>query len=423
MKPISRAHTHLLYIPESALEYFVSLMVSGAFLAKVASQVGLSDSAVGLLTSFVSLGCGFQLVALFLRNRTPVKGWVIALHTVNQLSFAVAWLIPLLPLPSGVKQLIFILLLLLGNILNNVVNPAKINWYMSFVPNKERGVFTANKEIVSLLSGMVVSYVLGVVYDFFEGRGQHQYALIFGGIALVFFALSHTFILSLSAEKPQKNQEKPSLRALFSDRTLSKPLFAVIGFNILWTVSLYVTTSFYGTWQVKELGFSMTFVSLLSVVYALVRAAFSRRLGRFADRRSFASMLNVCLVLCGAAFFLNIFTVPANGKILYSLHYILFAVASAGLSSSPINLMYDYIPASLRTEGLALSQSIAGLSGFLATWLSGFFVDWVQATPGGLFGLGISAQQCLSGLGAVLMGVSMIYLNTVIRRLPKTERN
>ena len=44
-----------LYIIEATLEYFVSLMVAGVYLAKLTTAIGLSDGFTGILTSLVSL--------------------------------------------------------------------------------------------------------------------------------------------------------------------------------------------------------------------------------------------------------------------------------------------------------------------------------------------------------------------------------
>ena len=58
--------SRFLYILEAAFEYFISLLVGGAYLAKVTSAIGISDSITGVLNSFVSLGFCFQLFAIFL---------------------------------------------------------------------------------------------------------------------------------------------------------------------------------------------------------------------------------------------------------------------------------------------------------------------------------------------------------------------
>ena len=82
------ARSRCLYVAEAALEYFISLLVTGAYLAKITSAIGMSDMLTGILTSFVSLGFGFQIIAVFLANKRPVKRWVTLLHCLNQMAFA-----------------------------------------------------------------------------------------------------------------------------------------------------------------------------------------------------------------------------------------------------------------------------------------------------------------------------------------------
>ena len=48
--------SRLLYIIEAALEYFVAILVGETYLAKVAMSIGISNSGIGILSAFVSLG-------------------------------------------------------------------------------------------------------------------------------------------------------------------------------------------------------------------------------------------------------------------------------------------------------------------------------------------------------------------------------
>ena len=49
--------SRIMYILEAAFEYFIAVLVGGAYLAKVTSSIGIPDSVTGIHTSFVSLGC------------------------------------------------------------------------------------------------------------------------------------------------------------------------------------------------------------------------------------------------------------------------------------------------------------------------------------------------------------------------------
>jgi len=248
MKESNYARSRILYIIEAALEYFISILTGGAYLAKIAVQVGLPDSVTGIITSFISLGLGFQIFALLLRNKTPVKRWVTILHVLNQGLFALVWFTPLFPVSGWMKGALFIFFLLSGHIISNILMPSKTNWFMSLVDDRKRGVFTANKEIVSLLSGMVFSYVMGALYDYFEASGQTTAAMITGGAAIGGLMILHTLTLIFSEEKPVEKTAKTSLRAFFADRKQTKTIFLVIGTNVLWAVAHYVSTPFYGTY-------------------------------------------------------------------------------------------------------------------------------------------------------------------------------
>ncbi|MBR2989247.1 MAG: MFS transporter [Clostridia bacterium] len=409
------------YILEAAFEYFISLLVTGAFLAKVTTAIGISDTLTGILTSFVSLGCGFQIIAIFLANRRPVKRWVTILHITNQSFFALIYLVPFIKISPEVKIALFIAFLLLGHVINNVVNSPKINWFMTLVDNHKRGAFTATKEIVSLIGGMTFSFVMGTVIDHFEATGNVSGAFITCGISIFSLMLLHTLTLVLSKEKTVEKTEKVSTKKQLKELLHNKNLFKVILIVVLWNVVNHASTPFYGTYQIKELGFSMTFVSILTAGYSIIRAIFSRPLGKFADKYSFAKMLNVCFIIMLVGFVINVFTVPSNGMVFYTIYYILNAIAMAGISSATINLIYDYVPIENRTGAYALSNTLSGFAGFFATLIVSPLVSFIQNNGNSIFGISVYAQQVVSLIAAVLLVGLIIYLNTVVAKIKKND--
>ena len=405
-----------MYVAEAAIEYFISMIVTGAYLAKVTTAIGISDGLTGILTSFVSLGCGFQIIAIFLANRRPVKRWVTALHSLNQLFFALIYLVPFMRVPQTVQIAIFVVFFLLGHVLNNVVNSPKINWFMSLVDDKRRGRFTALKESVSLIGGMLFSFGVGAAIDAYEAAGNLNGAFIFCGAGIFVLMLLHTGTLLLSKEKPAAEEKKIPVRKLLGELIRDKGLLKVIMISVLWNVAHYVTTPFYGTYQIGELGFTMTFVSLLSVLYAVVRTLFSRPLGKFADKHSFTQMMKICFIIAAAGFGVNAFTVPANGKVLYTVHYLLYAVGMAGINSGEINMIYDYIGQEKRVAALALKNTLAGFAGFFATALASLLVEKIQADGNIFLGMNVYAQQVMSAIGCLLTLGVLLYVCLAFRQ-------
>lgn len=409
--------SRILYILEAAFEYFISMFVAGAYLAKITASLGMTDSLTGIVSSFVSLGCGFQMIAIFLANKRPVKRWVTILHSVNQLAFALIYVVPFIQLSKTVKIILFILFLLAGHIINNIVNSPKINWFMSLVDDRKRGSFTANKEVVSLMGGMIFSFTMGSVIDHFELVGNLKGAFVVCGFTIFTLMLLHSATLIFSKEKAAEEKEKIPTKALLGELIRDKNLFKVILISVLWNVVHYSATPFYGSYQIKELGFTMTFVSILSVAYAIVRSIFSKPMGKFADKYSFAKMLNICFCIMLVAFGLNIFTVPENGKVFYTIYYMLFAVAMAGINSAVINLIYDYVDKEKRTGALALKSTLAGFAGFLMTLIVSPLVAYIQENGNTFLGMHVYAQQVTSAIAFILMIVTLIYLNTVVKKI------
>lgn len=414
--------SRVLYIIEAALEYFISLLVAGAYLAKITSSLGMSDTLTGILTSFVSLGCGFQIIAIFLANKRPVKRWVTILHSVNQLAFALIYLVPFIELSKTAKIVLFVAFLLIGHIINNVVNSPKINWFMSLVDDNKRGRFTANKEMVSLIGGVIFSFAMGLVIDHFEAVNNIKGAFIVCGLSVFGLMAFHSATLIFSKEKPALETEKISTKQLLKDLIKDKNLFKIILISVLWSVITYSATPFYGSYQINELGFSMTFVSVLSAVGAVVRTLFSRPMGKFADKHSFASMLNICFVVVLVAFGFNIFTVPDNGKVFFTIYLMLNSIAMAGINSATINLIYDYVDKEKRIGALALKSTLAGFAGFFTTLAISPLVSYIQGKGNKFLGMNIYAQQVVSVVAVMLLVVLIIYLNLVVRKISRKKQ-
>lgn len=417
------ATSRFLYILEATFEYFIALLCGGAYIAKLSTSLGVSDSLTGILTAIVSLGGTFQIVAIFLSQKRRVKRLVTLLHTLNQLAFTLVYLTPFFPLSTTGKIVLFVIFLLLGHIVNSIVNSPKQTWYMSLVDDEKRGDFTATKEIVSLIGGMTFTFIIGLVIDNFEEAGNLNGSFIFCGIAIFVLTLLHTSTLLFSKEKPVLDNKKTPLSQSVKGIFKNKNLWKIIVVMCLWEISLYGIISFFGTYQIKELGFSMTFVSILSIVYSIVRALASKPLGRFADRRSFRTMLTVCYLIHAVSFLFAVFTVPSNGKIFFTIYYALHAIAMGGANSATINLVYDYVGKEERMGAFALSKSVAGLVGFLSTLGFSRLVEYIQNNGNTFLGIPVYAQQVLSVIGIIVLTFAIVYLNTAVKKMKKPSVN
>lgn len=412
--------SRILYIIEAALEYFIAIAVGTVYLAKITSEIGIPDNITGILTSFVSLGCGFQIIALFLAHKKPVKRWVTVFHVISQLLFSAMYFVPLLPISRAGQTALLICSLLLAQVLHNAINSPKINWCMSLVDEHKRGSFTANKEIVSLLGGMVFSFALGQIMDSFSENGKITTGFLVCGVILLFLTALHTLTLIFTKEKLSEQTKKLNIKEIFG-LFKNKTILKVICVFVLWNIASCITTSYMGAYQVNDLGFSPVFASVVIIIGSLVRATVSRPVGKFADKFSFCKMLYFCFGVEVLAFLTATLVTPANGRYMYIAYYVLYCVGCAGINSAIINLIYDYVDFDKRTSALALVNTASGFAGFFATLAVSPLVKHIQGDGNKFLGKEIYAQQLLAFCSAIIIVGIIVYLLLVISKLKRHE--
>lgn len=413
--------SRFLYIVEAALEYFIAIAVGTVYLAKLAAFIGIADWLTGILSAFVSLGCAFQIFAVFLNKFRPVKIWVTVLHIISQMMFTGLYFIPAFQIGVAAKTVLFFAMLLFAQIIHNVINSPKINWFMSLVDDKKRGSFTANKEIVSLIGGMVFSYSLGILLDYYNGIGNDEKGFVVCGVGLFVLMVFHSLTLVFSTEKQVVNDSTATFKEEFHKILKNKKIFKIVVVSVLWNIANYATVSFSGTYQNNELGFSTQFASVIIIIGSFARVLLSKPLGKYADRHSFSKMLCICFMIEAVGFGINMFTAPSNGKVLYTIFYILYCMGNAGINSSLINLMYDYVEEDQRVNALAINQTFYGLAGFITALVLSPVLAAVQRNGNTFLGTTVYAQQLFSAISMIITLILLVYVIKVVNKIEKSK--
>lgn len=406
LEPRRFSRGSITYIIQAMLEYLVTLLVSTTFLARLSKEIGLSDGVTGIISAFVSLGCLFQLASLFLR-RVRVKSFVIIMSVLNQLLFAFLYAVPLLPAGANIKPVIFVVTILTAYIIYNVAHPKKVDWLMGLIDDRSRGSFTAVKEIISLIAGIIFPIAMGNAVDRLYDSGNVRGAIILCGVSLLILTALHTvsLVLSPKAETVNKQYSKLNFAAVFKNRNV---LLVSVLF-VLWNIAHYCAVPFYAVFQVGELGFSLTKATVITSIGSGVRILVSPFLGRFADKKGFAPMLRLCFVLAFFAFASVIFANKETGTVCFILCYVFFSAAMGGINSSLINLVFDVAPKEIRSDALALTQAFSGAAGFIVSVISGSLLSLLSA-------FGVYPQQILSVFAALFTLVCLAFLQIFFLR-------
>jgi len=404
-----------MYIWQAAFEHLIALLVSGSFLATLTKELGFSDSITGILSSVISLGCLFQLLSLLIRCRRTKK-MVIAMSVANQLLFAALYAVPFLCKDTSTKAVVFIGFIILAYLLYNIAHPPKIAWLMSFVEDSKRGIFTANKEIISLLCGMVFSFLMGNLVDHYTGKGDTKTALLLSAVVILLMAVLHTATMLFVPQGDVEIAERQRIRDSVAGVVRNKKVLAIAAVFILYKIAYHIATPFYGSYQINELGFSLVYVAFLSTVGSISRILFSRMWGKYADKHSFARAMEKCLGILILSYLCIVFATPKTGKAAFLLYYILNGIAMGGINNAMINLVFDNAPPKTRSDALAICQASAGLFGFLTTLAVSPMVAHIQQNNNQLFGFPAYAQQLLSLIGAGMAVMTMIFIRVMLKQ-------
>lgn len=393
-----------LVIVEATVDYFIALCVTSTFLTAILTEMNVSASLQGIISAITSLACSIQMISVFTVKKTyPCRRWVSILNLINQLLFAVLYCIPSIEVSGTVKIVIFIGLLTAAYACQHYLTPSRVNWQMSLVDDNRRGIFTAKKEIVSLVGGMIFSQTAGILLDHFKAKGDMQTCFVLFGVTITVLSILHTVIMFITPEPmPVRKAPPKSFREILRTVFGSADLRRVITFDVLFGIA-NVSLHFSSVYLVTTMGFSYTYITAVSVAHAAFRAIASPYLGRLADKKSWAYMLRICMTVLTVGYIIYTVSSPKTALFLYPVFSLCYAFSLGGSNAARTNLCLDYAEYEDRRYILGIKDAIRGIIEFFATLMASLVVSFVEGKGNKLFGFSVYPQQILFAISAVMM--------------------
>lgn len=409
------------YTSYCAFEYFITILISDVFLAKLLTYTGMEDYLIGIISTFVSLACLFQLFSLLTINKMQnVKKVIMLFAPLSQILFMLMFVVPFLPIASHAKSLLITALLITAYFFHYLIASPLFNWANSFVDPHGRGRYSAVKEMISLASGIVFTLIVGYVIDSFEAFGKLQYGFLF--IAGAILVCSMIGFINLSMIKKQADHmagntaaKKISLGEVAKNTLANRSFRNIVIMSALWNIARYLTLGFMGTFKTKELVLSVTAVQIINTVANVLRLAVSRPFGRYSDKTSYAKGIRLALILTAAGFAANIFSTEKSVWCVV-IFTILYNVGLAGTNMNSFNIVYHYVKPDYIAQALAINAAVGGVCGFLASLAGGQILAFVQAGGNTLFGIPMYGQQLLSAISFVILVGVILFLMLVIEK-------
>lgn len=420
--------TRVAYVMQAMFEYFISILVTDAFIAKILDYLGVSEANIGVITTIISLAMFFQLGSLLLaKSRISVKKMVLLFSTVSQLLFSLLYLIPFFTISDVTKRYVAVIFIVIAYFSLYIFSPIHYKWAYKFVRSEQRARYSAAKEMISLGAGSTFSIIVGIIIDRFEGLGNLEGAFTF--IAMSAFIVSIcNFICILMMKDEPKEERVDSEKLKLSD--VMKNTFGNKGFRVclyalsLWEFTRYFQLGFMGSFKNTMIEGSGVFSSPMLVVQIInlaghgVRLLLSYPIAKYSDRKGYAKGMQIGLIIAACAFLCNTFTSTSTWYLII-IYTILHNACYVGITANGFNILYSYVDNTYFAQALAIKNCIAGLCGFGAAIVAGKLLTYVNNN--GIFGMKLFGQQVLSAVSLVLTVVVFVFVRFVVSKQKKSE--
>jgi len=406
------------YVAQCTFEYFISLLVGDVFLAKLLSSIGISDALTGIISSFINVAFIIQIMSIPLANSTlGSKKLVLIFDTISQLLFCGIYFIPFLPFGKEVKTILVMMAIIVAYTSNHLILSICFKWANSYVEPTKRASFSATKEMVSLISGIIFTTSIGFIIDKFESIGNLNGGFLFIGITMLIINICN-FVCLMMIKKEEKDTtscSKVLLKDVLNATLRNKSFTNLIIMSVLWECTRYFSIGFMGIFKTKDLLLSVFVVQIINTVANILRIIVSKPFGRYSDRTSFAKGFELAVTIAMMSFFVSIFITPSTWYLII-IQTILHHVSLAGTNMNSYNIVYSYVDQSYFTQAMSIKNCISVIFGFGASILGGRILNFVQANGNSFLGIHLYGQQLLSAISFVFAVILLIYMKLVIEK-------
>lgn len=406
------------YVAQCTFEYLVSILVTDAFLAKLLTYMGISDTVIGIISSLVSFSFLFQLLSIYLMAHLKnTKRTVIFFDTVSQLFFLSIYLVPFLPVGVREKTVLVVVCIILAYICKYLILSLCFKWANTYVDPEHRGEYAAGKEMISLVAGIVFTLLAGQIIDYYEGIGNLAGGFLFTAAAMLVLNICNFVSLALIKNESEKRvaTQRKKLREVLRNTLGNRAFVNVVVMVALWEIGRYMTYGFLGTFKTSNLLLSVGTVQIINMIANLFRLVVSKPFGKYSDRTSYASGYRLALGVAAAAFAMIMFCTQKTWWFIV-LFTILYHVSLAGIFQNNYNITYSYVKNEYIVQAMAIKQSIAGILGFGASLVGSGILKHVQSNGNTFLGIPMYGQQLLAAISLIFILMAIAFNKFVIEK-------
>ena len=347
--------------------------ISGAFVDTYVTlyllALGATNTQIGGLTSASSfLGALTPLPgATLVRKSGKRKSLIVSVSAVFRTLILLAALVPLFLSGEAAVFAVIALFALRGG-LGNLIHPAWVSMTGDVVPMQHRGRYFSTRNTFTALASMLMIPLAGQLIDRIGAPQGYQWSM-----AIAFFiGLTSSYAYSRIPEKAAAADEDRHRISFWQALRSNKEFLNFTLIMLLWTFAVQLAGSYFGVFQIQELGSTTRNIGTLATISALSSLVGQRFWGRFIDKRGSPWVMALCALLIPfVPLIWSIVTRPWHGA---------FASLSggflwAGFNIASFNLLLELPDQKLRTQASASYATVINVASIVAPLIGGFVID------------------------------------------------
>jgi MFS family permease len=358
------------------------VFTSGTFLTAMAIYMGASNFKLGLLAALPTFTTIFQLLSVWLVQKFNNRKIVTSVfNLLARMPLIAIGIMPFL-FSAGTSIQVLLVLLFFQHIFGDIAGASWNSWMKDLVPGDKLGRFFSRRTRMSQTLNVSLSLAVAMAIDYikvhYPAHEISAYTILFlvGGV----LGMLSVFLL-LRTPEPKPDRMHDNVFKMLGASVRNINFRNLLAFHSLWAFGLNLATPFFTVYMMKTIGLPLSYVIILTVIGQLSSIASLRLWGKYSDRFSNKTIINICAPFYIACIFAFAFTaIPTSETV--TLTMLLFIHIISGVSAAGINLAINNISIKLAPKGesivyISAKNMFTAFFSTIAPILGGFSADFL----------------------------------------------
>lgn len=362
-------------IAASASASFGSSYITPFALALNASSfvIGAISSLAGLVNPLAQI-MGSKLMEKF--SRKSIVLTAVLIEALLWIPIALLGFLAIYSKSTSAFPIILLCLITLLMIAGGLAHPPWFSWMGDIIPEEERGKYFSRRNRATGIASVIVLGIVAIILDIAKTNG-----LALAAFTAMFLLASASRLISYRYFLHQyipKFRAKKSLSFSFLSFVKRFDNFGKFAFfQGSFYLAVMIASPFFAVYMLKELNFSYTTYTLLTIASSLVYLLATPLAGRFSDRYGNKKLLiiaSICFILTPLIW---LFT---NTPWYALIPQLTAGIGTAALVIGTTNFTYDAVSREHRGICVAYTNLLVGIGTFIGSLLGGILLSITTIT-------------------------------------------